>query len=152
MVACASLGQNLAFIGILDIFGFEIFEQNSLEQLCINFTNEMLQQHFNMHTFKLEEQMYAAEQIKFEHIKFIDNKPMIDLITKRPHGVMPLLNEELVVPQGSDRGFLEKLSKYQNTNRVFDRPKRKDGVFIIRHYAGEVSYDVSSSDFPGEEE
>ena len=71
------------YIGILDIFGFEILQSNSFEQLCINFTNEMLQQHFNNNTFKLEEKLYKSEGIEFEHIEFIDNEPMIDLITAK---------------------------------------------------------------------
>ena len=75
------------YIGILDIFGFEIFEFNSLEQLCINFTNEMLQQHFNNNTFKLEEKLYKAEGIDVPHIDFIDNAPMIELLTQPKHGV-----------------------------------------------------------------
>ena len=71
------------YIGMLDIFGFEIFKHNSFEQLCINFTNEMLQQHFNNNTFKLEEKIYNEEHIQWAHIDYIDNKPMIELITKK---------------------------------------------------------------------
>jgi myosin heavy subunit len=96
-------------IGILDIFGFEIFKENSFEQLCINFTNEMLQQHFNAHTFKLEEQVYKQEKVAFKHIDFIDNQPVLDLIEAKGKGILPILDEELVVPKGSDATFLAKL-------------------------------------------
>eukprot|EP00808_Paulinella_micropora_P007804 g73135.t1 len=129
------------YIGILDIFGFEIFEHNSFEQLCINFTNEMLQQHFNRHTFKLEEQIYEAEKIKYRHVEFIDNQPMLDLITKKPTGVLPLLDEELVMPGGSDRTFLNKLQQHQKSNQVYESVRQQPDWFVIRHYAGKVSYD-----------
>lgn len=102
--------KGMLSIGILDIFGFEIFEKNSFEQLCINYTNERLQQHFNAHTFKLEQNMYKSEGIQFNAIDFIDNQPMVDLITKKPDGVLPLLDEELKIPRGSDETFLTKLS------------------------------------------
>eukprot|EP00463_Aulacantha_scolymantha_P003672 TRINITY_DN4550_c0_g1_i1.p1 TRINITY_DN4550_c0_g1~~TRINITY_DN4550_c0_g1_i1.p1 ORF type:complete len:181 (-),score=15.13 TRINITY_DN4550_c0_g1_i1:28-570(-) len=128
-------------VGILDIFGFEIFKHNSFEQLCINFTNEMLQQHFNNQTFKLEEQVYKREGIKFDHIKFIDNQPMIELIRKRPVGVLPLLDEELVVPKGTDKTFIDKLVGKQSSNKTFKRCLKNPDFFIIRHYAGEVTYD-----------
>lgn len=129
------------YIGILDIFGFEIFEHNSFEQLCINFTNEMLQQHFNTHTFKLEEQIYKAEKIKFKHVEFTDNQPMVDLIKKRPHGIMPLLDEELRVPRGSDKGFIGKLHEAHSRNRVYKRFLKNPQFFVVKHYAGEVLYD-----------
>ena len=93
------------YIGVLDIFGFEIFDHNSFEQLCINYTNEMLQQHFNNNTFKLEEKVYTEEGIEWDHIDFIDNQPMIDLLTKKREGLLPILDEELRVPNGSDKGF-----------------------------------------------
>lgn len=129
-------------IGCLDIFGFEIFEQNSFEQLCINFTNEMLQQHFNNQTFKLEEAIYKAERITFKHVEFIDNKPMIELITQKPNGVLPLLDEELVVPRGSDKSFVQKLHGHQGTNKVYKRVLKNQDHFIIKHYAGDVVYDT----------
>eukprot|EP00039_Didymoeca_costata_P010685 m.144552 g.144552 ORF g.144552 m.144552 type:complete len:1420 (-) comp14925_c0_seq1:86-4345(-) len=129
------------YIGILDIFGFEIFKHNSFEQLCINFTNEMLQQHFNNNTFKLEEAVYKSEGIDFHHIDFIDNEPMIDLITGSRIGILPILDEELIVPGGSDAGFLEKLMEHQASNRVLVPNSRDPTSFGVRHYAGAVQYD-----------
>ena len=94
-------------IGVLDIFGFEIFEKNSFEQLCINFTNEKLQQHFNQYTFKLEERLYQTEEINYEHITFIDNQPVLDLIEKSvPQGIMIALDEQVKVPKATDNTFL----------------------------------------------
>jgi myosin heavy subunit len=78
----------------------------------------MLQQHFNNQTFKLEEAIYKQEKIVFKSVAFIDNVPMIELITKKPHGVLPLLDEELVVPKGTDRTFCEKLNNQQGNNKV----------------------------------
>jgi myosin heavy subunit len=130
-------------IGCLDIFGFEIFEHNSFEQLCINFTNEMLQQHFNKYTFKLEEIMYTAEGITFAHVDFIDNQPMLDLLQKKPNGVLPLLDEELRMPQGSDEKFLQKLTFSQKDSAVYSSSIKQKGGFRIRHYAGEVTYQSS---------
>lgn len=80
-------------IGILDIFGFEIFDRNSFEQLCINFTNEKLQQFFNAHTFKLEEQLYQSEKIKFAHVQYIDNQPILDLIEQKPVGTVCIFTQ-----------------------------------------------------------
>eukprot|EP00808_Paulinella_micropora_P021135 g79262.t1 len=135
-------GKTMPYIGILDIFGFEIFKYNSFEQLCINFTNEQLQQHFNQHTFKLEEQVYVAEKIKFKHIEFIDNQPMIELITKKPSGVLPMLDEELVVPRGTDSTYVDKLHKKQKENKVYKSVLKDPMSFVISHYAGDVTYTV----------
>mmetsp|Transcript_10588 Transcript_10588/g.25881 ORF Transcript_10588/g.25881 Transcript_10588/m.25881 type:complete len:1397 (-) Transcript_10588:192-4382(-) len=128
-------------IGILDIFGFEIFEKNSFEQLCINFTNERLQQHFNAHTFKLEQNIYKSEGIQFSAIDYIDNQPMVDLITKKPNGVLPLLDEELKIPRGSDKTFLAKLVDRHKKSQVFKRLMKVPTNFGIKHYAGKVIYD-----------
>jgi myosin heavy subunit len=122
--------KGLLYIGILDIFGFEIFKNNSFEQLCINFTNEMLQQHFNNNTFKLEEKLYVSEGIEWTSIKFIDNQPMIDLITAKTIGVLPLLDEELKVPKGSDKGFLSKLAEKQGKNEKYGRAKSMDPMMF----------------------
>ena len=119
------------YIGILDIFGFEIFKSNSFEQLCINYTNEMLQQFFNANTFKLEEKIYRDEGIQFDHVDFIDNQPMIDLITKRPHGVLAMLDEELRVPRGNDVNFCTKLVETHRSNAVFGAPRFKGCKFSI---------------------
>jgi len=138
----ASNTANSKSIGCLDIFGFEIFKHNSFEQLCINFTNEMLQQHFNNQTFKLEEAIYKAEKITFKHVEFIDNKPMIELITNKPNGILPLLDEELVVPQGTDKTFVAKLHQAQKSNAVYKTVLKNPDHFIVKHYAGEVVYDT----------
>lgn len=133
------------FIGVLDIAGFEIFEKNSFEQLCINYTNEKLQQFFNHHSFILEQSEYLREDIQWEFIDFgQDLQPTIDLIeTKKPMGILEILNEECILPKSSDKSFMEKLSsnwgKDQSTK--FKENKIKSG-FIVHHYAGMVEYNV----------
>jgi len=137
-------GIKTATIGALDIFGFEIFDVNSFEQLCINFANEKLQQHFNQHTFKLEEQLYQREQIKYDHVEFIDNQPVLDMIeAKRPQGILIALDEEIVVPRGSDTTFLNKIHKThgQGRTKCYKQPLQSRTDFIVIHYAGEVIYD-----------
>ena len=131
-------------INVLDIFGFEIFEVNSFEQLCINFCNEKLQQHFNQHTFKLEEQLYKREQIKFDHVEFIDNQPVLDMIEMKPKGILVVLDEEIVVPKGSDTTFLNKINKHHGPTPHFKEVRTSKSEFIVCHYAGEVLYDVYS--------
>lgn len=106
-------------IGILDIFGFEIFEKNSLEQLCINLANEHLQQHFNYHIFKGEMAMYDSENIKGVVLDYADNKDVLDLILNKS-GVFSMLDEEGMLPRGSDDGFSNKLkSKHDGQSRRF---------------------------------
>ncbi|CEO99091.1 hypothetical protein PBRA_007205 [Plasmodiophora brassicae] len=136
-------GDRPRSIGILDIFGFEVFDLNSFEQLCINFTNERLQQFFNANTFKLEEELYTMEGIKFDHVAYIDNQPMVDLLTQKPLGIMNLLDEEVVVPQGSDAKFLGKISEHHASHPNFQKGGGNGQQFTIIHYAGKVVYDVA---------
>eukprot|EP00434_Breviolum_minutum_P005396 symbB.v1.2.004758.t1/scaffold242.1/size254583/5 len=92
------------FVGVLDIFGFECFKMNSFEQLCINFTNERLQQFFNSFVFKLEEQLYEREGIPWDALDFPDNQDSVDLLAGKKEGVFAMLDEECIVPNGSDQG------------------------------------------------
>lgn len=141
----AIAGEKGSFIGVLDIFGFEIFENNSFEQLCINFCNEKLQQHFNQHTFKEEEELYRTEGIKYTPVKFIDNQPVLNLIEKAPKGILVMLDEEIVAPNGSDERFLSKIMQIHAKDPGFktDRLRARDSTaFAVIHYAGEVNYDA----------
>ncbi|KAK6458816.1 P-loop containing nucleoside triphosphate hydrolase protein [Scheffersomyces xylosifermentans] len=137
--------DELNFIGVLDIAGFEIFEINSFEQLCINYTNEKLQQFFNHHSFILEQSEYLKEDIQWEFIDFgLDLQPTIDLIeTRNPMGLLKLLDEECVIPKSSDKSFMEKLADHwgNGQSKKFQQNKFKSG-FIIHHYAGMVEYNV----------
>jgi hypothetical protein len=90
---------------------WQIFDKNSFEQLCINYANEKLQQIFNAHTFKMEEELYLFEGVPYANVAFIDNQEVLDLIEMRPHGLLVALDDELYTPQGSDAGFLSKADR-----------------------------------------
>ncbi|CAK6973510.1 myosin-10-like isoform X5 [Scomber scombrus] len=137
--------QGASFIGILDIAGFEIFQLNSFEQLCINYTNEKLQQLFNHTMFILEQEEYQREGIEWNFIDFgLDLQPCIDLIERPAHppGVLALLDEECWFPRATDRSFVDKLSGEQGTHPKFFKSKQPRGEadFSIIHYAGKVDY------------
>ncbi|XP_055766155.1 myosin-10-like isoform X1 [Salvelinus fontinalis] len=137
--------QGASFIGILDIAGFEIFQLNSFEQLCINYTNEKLQQLFNHTMFILEQEEYQREGIEWSFIDFgLDLQPCIDLIERpaQPPGVLALLDEECWFPRATDRSFVDKLSAEQGTHPKFFKPRqiRQEADFAIIHYAGKVDY------------
>lgn len=130
------------FIGVLDIAGFEIFEENSFEQLCINYTNEKLQQFFNHHMFVLEQEEYAREQIEWQFIDFgRDLQPTIDLIElPNPIGIFSCLDEDCVMPKATDKSFTEKLNSLWNKKSAKYRSSRLGHGFILTHYAAEVEY------------
>lgn len=137
--------NDLNFIGVLDIAGFEIFDINSFEQLCINYTNEKLQQFFNHHLFILEQSEYLREDIQWEFIDFgLDLQPTIDLIESRnPMGLLKLLDEECIIPKSSDQSFMDKLAENwgRKQSEKFKLNKLRSG-FIVNHYAGQVEYNV----------
>ncbi|XP_008284560.1 myosin heavy chain, fast skeletal muscle-like, partial [Stegastes partitus] len=135
------------FIGVLDIAGFEIFDFNSLEQLCINFTNEKLQQFFNHHMFVLEQEEYKKEGIEWEFIDFgMDLAACIELIEK-PMGIFSILEEECMFPKATDMTFKNKLyDQHLGKTKSFEKPKPAKGKaeahFSLVHYAGTVDYNI----------
>ncbi|XP_062155065.1 myosin-17-like [Alnus glutinosa] len=138
-----SIGQDpnsKSIIGVLDIYGFESFKCNSFEQFCINFTNEKLQQHFNQHVFKMEQEEYTKEEISWSYIEFIDNQDVLDLIEKKPGGIIALLDEACMFPKSTHETFAHKLYQIFKTHKRFIKPKLSRTDFTISHYAGEVSY------------
>ena len=137
------------FIGVLDIAGFEIFDFNGFEQICINYTNERLQQFFNHHMFVLEQEEYKKEGIEWEFIDFgMDLQACIDLIEK-PMGLLSILEEECMFPKASDDTFKAKLyDNHLGKSQNFSKPKPPKGKqaeahFALHHYAGTVRYNIS---------
>ncbi|CAN1271195.1 XI-E [Linum perenne] len=138
-----SIGQDpdsKCLIGVLDIYGFESFKTNSFEQFCINFTNEKLQQHFNQHVFKMEQEEYTKEQIDWSYIEFVDNQDVLDLIEKKPGGIIALLDEACMFPKSTHETFSNKLYQTFKAHKRFIKPKLSRTDFTIAHYAGEVQY------------
>lgn len=143
-IAMKSVGGSIAnTIGILDIYGFEIFETNSFEQLCINYVNEKLQQIFIQLTLRTEQEEYAREQITWTPIKYFDNKVVCELIEeKRPPGIFAALNDACATvntdPSAADGTFTQRLNML-GSHKHFEN---RQGQFLVRHYAGDVSYAV----------
>ncbi len=139
-----SEAEKVKFIGVLDIYGFEHFKKNSFEQFCINWANEKLQQEFNAHVFKLEQEEYVREEIKWTFIDFADNQNCIDVIEGKL-GVLSLLDEESRLPAGADNSFASKLHQTiikPEQTVVFKKPRFAQNAFTIAHYAHDVTYDV----------
>ena len=130
------------FIGVLDIYGFEHFAKNSFEQFCINYANEKLQQEFNQHVFKLEQEEYVREKIDWTFIDFSDNQPCIDLIEGKL-GILALLDEESRLPMGSDEHFVTKLHhNFAADKQIFyKKPRFGRSAFTVCHYALDVTYE-----------
>ncbi|XP_046714950.1 unconventional myosin-IXAb isoform X1 [Silurus meridionalis] len=129
-------------IGVLDIFGFEDYENNSFEQFCINYANEKLQHYFNQHVFKLEQEEYRSEGISWHMIDYIDNTSCINLISKKPTALLHLLDEECNFPQATNQTLLDKFKRQHEGNSYIEFPAVMEPAFIIRHYAGKVKYSV----------
>ncbi|XP_044494983.1 myosin-17-like [Mangifera indica] len=141
-----SIGQDpnsKTIIGVLDIYGFESFKVNSFEQFCINFTNEKLQQHFNQHVFKMEQEEYGREEIDWSYVEFVDNQDVLDLIEKKPGGIIALLDEACMFPKSTHETFAQKLYQTFKSNKRFIKPKLSRTDFTISHYAGEVAYQAN---------
>uniref|UniRef100_A0A8D2M3G9 Myosin VB n=1 Tax=Zonotrichia albicollis TaxID=44394 RepID=A0A8D2M3G9_ZONAL len=128
-----------SFIGVLDIYGFETFEVNSFEQFCINYANEKLQQQFNSHVFKLEQEEYMKEEIPWTLIDFYDNQPCIDLIEAKL-GILDLLDEECKMPKGTDQNWAQKLYDRHSASQHFQKPRMSNTSFIVLHFADKVEY------------
>ncbi|XP_072038335.1 unconventional myosin-If-like isoform X2 [Amphiura filiformis] len=131
-------------IGVLDIYGFEIFQQNGFEQFCINFVNEKLQQIFIELTLKAEQEEYVREGIKWKPIDYFNNKIVCDLVeSKVPPGIMSILDDVCAtlhaVTEGADEKLLQKLTGAQATHKHYNGTS--DG-FLIHHYAGKVQYAI----------
>ncbi|KAG9273908.1 unconventional myosin-IXb isoform X1 [Astyanax mexicanus] len=129
-------------IGVLDIFGFEDFKTNSFEQFCINYANEQLQHYCNQHIFRLEQEEYLSEGITWSTVDYSDNIGCINLISKKPTGLLYLLDEESSFPHATDDTLLEKFKQQHQDNAFFVPTPVMEPAFVILHYAGKVKYQI----------
>lgn len=131
-------------VGVLDIFGFECFKQNSFEQLCINYTNETLQQQFNQFVFKMEQTEYQREKIEWSFVEFPDNQDCLDLIEHKTSGILAMIDDECKLPKATDEKLAGRMYKaFENSKRfTSNAAQRRDFLFCVHHYAGPVVYNV----------
>uniref|UniRef100_A0A4W3GXJ6 Unconventional myosin-Va-like n=1 Tax=Callorhinchus milii TaxID=7868 RepID=A0A4W3GXJ6_CALMI len=138
--ALRSSSKQHNFIGVLDIYGFEAFENNSFEQFCINYANEKLQHQFTLHVFKLEQEEYMMEELSWTLIEFHDNQPCIELLEAKL-GILDLLDEECRMPKGTDTSWAQKLyERHLHTSYYFQKPRMSNTAFLILHFADDVLY------------
>ncbi|CAN0551663.1 unnamed protein product, partial [Ectocarpus sp. 12 AP-2014] len=144
-------GMSDSIIALLDIFGFESFQTNSFEQLCINYCNEKLNNHFNEHVFKGEIAAYAAEGVVVPNLVFKDNKPILDFIEGKGDGLYSILDEQVnrIMVNGTDAKFLSKVQQMHGSHKHYIMPKRNNcpdpdtrNCFGVVHFAGDVFYNV----------
>ena len=137
------ISGNKSAIGILDIFGFENFEHNSFEQMCINYANENLQQFFVKHIFKMEQEEYTKEGINWEKISFIDNQATLNMIAQKPMNIIALIDEQTKFPKATDITLAQRLHQQHGGHEDYIKPKSDTiPTFGIRHFAGVVFYDT----------
>eukprot|EP01060_Flectonema_neradi_P032331 TRINITY_DN5116_c0_g1_i2.p1 TRINITY_DN5116_c0_g1~~TRINITY_DN5116_c0_g1_i2.p1 ORF type:complete len:1830 (+),score=458.32 TRINITY_DN5116_c0_g1_i2:42-5531(+) len=135
--------EEASFIGLLDIFGFEHFKLNSLEQLCINLANEMLQNHYNEHIFTADIAECKAEGIETQHVEYQDNTEIVSCIADTKHGILAHLDDQCKTRPEDDAAFLERVTtQYESKENIFRRTKLDRDCFRISHYAAEVAYAV----------
>jgi len=140
--------EGCTLIGLLDIYGFEIFENNSYEQLCINYCNEKLQQLFIELTLKSEQEEYVREGIEWKAIEYFDNKTICELIEKKPGGLIALMDDAAVIGDATDKTLFDSLNaklkhKHFETYESTRDRKIPDNSFRIKHYAGDVTYNIT---------
>jgi len=135
--------QTYQTIGVLDIFGFECFQENSFEQLCINYCNEKLQKHFTQQIVQVELEEYKNEGIPFAEIKYKDNSVTLQLLEGKPTGIMPMIQEEMNSPGATNERLLDKLSGQHKSHERFIRAPKDFDQFGVKHYAGDVKYKIA---------
>lgn len=141
---CADNSSWCNFIGLLDVYGFECFHKNNLEQLCINYANEKLQQHFVGHYLKAQQEEYISEGLEWSFVQYQDNQVCLDLIEGSPTGIFALLNEVCRLNRAADaKQFMGRLEKELSCNDQvsWDRFSAQPH-FIVSHYAGKVNYQI----------
>jgi myosin heavy subunit len=132
------------YISILDIFGFEVFESNGYEQLCINYTNEMLQQIFNQYVFKSEQQEYEKENLNWKHIDYVQNDSIVELFNGKI-SLFSIINEQTILGSGNDNNIYGQFEKHISKDLFnIENIKRHDNIFTIKHFTGEVDYTVDN--------
>ena len=146
-LCCKEAAKHNSFIAVLDIFGFEAFQENSFEQLLINYCNEKLLAHFNSFIFVMEQDEYRREGITFSVCDFKDNAATIHMLEVAPSGLLALMDEEIQIPKGSDEKLLEKIfSKHMKKDLLSRAMVRKEthsqAKFVVSHFAGDVAYDI----------
>ncbi|KAM7449922.1 hypothetical protein ABFA07_002294 [Porites harrisoni] len=131
-------------LGVLDIFGFENFEVNSFEQLCINYANEKLHGFFVDHVFKMEQAEYSREGLNWSPVDFVDNQEVVETLANKPLNCFALMDEESRFPQGNDESFLHKLTAHHvKSSCLFKSKSRSRASFGVVHFAGIIEYDVT---------